>query len=148
MEAYNMVNSLLQVIIRHVQLNKARRADNTNSIVYLRYKECLDGPLLLWLLSLMILPQLWILKHCLIAPVWANKTSNKTTPAVNFSRLVQPWLSPASNHFTTLKDFHSQFFDYTPNLSFIYHWISMQRNRNYWYWPHSKWQKAVAMTNT
>jgi len=29
------VNSLLQVIIRHEQLNKAQRADNTNYIVYL-----------------------------------------------------------------------------------------------------------------
>ena len=56
MEAYNVVNSLLQVIIRHEQLNKARRADNTNSIVYLWYKERLDGLLLLWLLSIMILP--------------------------------------------------------------------------------------------
>jgi len=143
-----MVNSLLQVIIRHVQLNKAQRADNTNSIVYLWYKECLGSPLLLWLLWLITLPQLWILKHCLSAPVWANKTSNKTTPADDVSRLVQPWLPPASKHFTTLKDFHSKFSIIPPSSNFIHHWISMQHNRNYWYWPHSKWRKAVAMTNT
>jgi len=86
MEGYNTINSLLQVIIRHEQLNKAQRADNTNSIVYLWYKECLDGQMPLWLLSLMILPWLWILKHCLTAPVWANKT----TAAVDVSHLVQP----------------------------------------------------------
>ena len=63
MEAYNAVNSLLQVIIRHEQFNKARRADTINYIVYLWYKERLDGQMLLWLLSLMILPQLWILKY-------------------------------------------------------------------------------------
>jgi len=82
MEAYNAVNSLLQVIIRHEQFNKARRADTINYIVYLWYKERLDGQMLLWLLSLMILPQLWILKYSLIAPVWANLTA-----AVDVSRL-------------------------------------------------------------
>ena len=54
MEAFNVVNSLFWLKASDDQvMNKARRADNTNSLVYL-YKERLDGQPLLRLLSLII----------------------------------------------------------------------------------------------
>ena len=87
MEAFNAVNSLFWLKAGDYQvMNKARRADDTNSFVYL-YKERLDDQPLLRLVSLIIYRGNG---YYLFASQWANKAIWAEIWAVDASRLVQP----------------------------------------------------------